>query len=142
MCSAASSRSARRSRTPAPPGCVADGLTAGADHLPGSATVGLIVLASMLVTPFLHHAAAVLVLGTGRGGASRRTSASHRAVPDGGGARCACDFLTPIGHQNSTLVMAPAGYRFSDYWRLGAPLTLLVCSSARPLILYYLAVRG
>ena len=38
----------------------------------------------------------------------------------------ACDFLTPIGHQNSTLVMRPAGYLFSDYWKLGLPLTVLV----------------
>ncbi len=38
----------------------------------------------------------------------------------------ACDFLTPIGHQCNTLVMAPGGYRFADYPRLGAPLTLLV----------------
>ena len=38
----------------------------------------------------------------------------------------ACDFLTPIGHQCNTLVLAPGGYRFSDYPRLGAPLSLLV----------------
>ena len=38
----------------------------------------------------------------------------------------ACDFLTPIGHQCNTLVMAPGGYRFIDYSRLGAPLSLIV----------------
>ena len=38
----------------------------------------------------------------------------------------ACDFLTPIGHQCNTLVLAPGGYRFSDYPRLGAPLSALV----------------
>ena len=37
-----------------------------------------------------------------------------------------CDFLTPIGHQCNTLVMGPGGYRFSDYPRLGAPLSLLM----------------
>ena len=35
-------------------------------------------------------------------------------------------FLTPIGHQSNLLVMAPGGYRFSDYWRLGLPLSVLV----------------
>ena len=35
----------------------------------------------------------------------------------------ACDFLTPIGHQCNTLVMGPGGYKFSDYPRLGAPLS-------------------
>ena len=36
------------------------------------------------------------------------------------------DFLTPIGYQTNTMVYGPGGYRFSDYSRLGAPLTALV----------------
>jgi di/tricarboxylate transporter len=36
------------------------------------------------------------------------------------------DFLTPIGHQNNTLVLVPGGYRFGDYARLGLPLSLTV----------------
>jgi di/tricarboxylate transporter len=36
-----------------------------------------------------------------------------------------CDFLTPVGHQSNTLVLGPGGYRFSDYARLGLPLSLL-----------------
>ena len=47
----------------------------------------------------------------------------------------ASDFLTPIGHQNSTLVMGPGGYRFGDYWRLGLPLTVMVLLVGTPLIL-------
>ena len=35
-------------------------------------------------------------------------------------------FLTPIGYQTNTMVYGPGGYRFSDYARLGAPLTILV----------------
>jgi len=45
-----------------------------------------------------------------------------------------CDFLTPIGHQNNTLVMGLAGYRFGDFWRLGLPLSIMVVVGA-PLIL-------
>lgn len=36
------------------------------------------------------------------------------------------DFLTPIGHQNNLLVMAPGGYQFSDYARMGAGLSFIV----------------
>ena len=53
----------------------------------------------------------------------------------------ACDFLTPIGHQNSTLVMGPGGYRFSDYARLGAPLSLIVILLAVPMILLVWPLR-
>ncbi len=45
-------------------------------------------------------------------------------------------FLTPIGHQSNTLVMGPGGYQFSDYWRLGLPLSLVYLGAAVPLILY------
>ena len=31
--------------------------------------------------------------------------------------------------------MGPAGYHFSDYWRLGLPLTLVVMVVAIPLIM-------
>ena len=40
------------------------------------------------------------------------------------------DFLTPIGHQNNLLVMGPGGYRFADYARAGALLSVLVVSVA------------
>ena len=49
----------------------------------------------------------------------------------------ACDFLTPIGHQNNLLVMRPGGYRFGDYWRLGLPLSLIVLCVGTPLILFF-----
>jgi di/tricarboxylate transporter len=45
-----------------------------------------------------------------------------------------CAFLTPIGHQSNTLVMGPGGYRFTDYWRVGLPLEMLIALVAIPLI--------
>ncbi|MCB2079085.1 MAG: SLC13 family permease [Novosphingobium sp.] len=35
-------------------------------------------------------------------------------------------FLTPIGYQTNTLVYGAGGYRFSDFYRFGAPLTAIV----------------
>jgi len=47
-----------------------------------------------------------------------------------------CAFLTPIGHQSNTLVMEPGGYRFSDYWRVGLPLEVIIVITAMPMILW------
>ena len=47
-----------------------------------------------------------------------------------------CAFLTPIGHQNNTLIMGPAGYQFSDYWRMGLPLEILIIVLSVPMILF------
>ncbi len=47
-----------------------------------------------------------------------------------------CAFLTPIGHKNNTLIMGPGGYKFSDYWRIGLPLEVLVVLVAVPVILF------
>jgi di/tricarboxylate transporter len=46
-----------------------------------------------------------------------------------------CAFLTPIGHQNNTLIMGPGGFRFGDYWRLGLPTEILITAVAVPMIL-------
>ncbi len=40
-------------------------------------------------------------------------------------AASAC-FLTPISHQSNALVMGPGGYKFIDYARVGAPLSLAI----------------
>ncbi|TVR07071.1 MAG: SLC13 family permease [Salinarimonadaceae bacterium] len=46
-----------------------------------------------------------------------------------------CAFLTPIGHQNNTLILGPGGFGFGDYWRLGLPLEMLVVAVSIPLLL-------
>ncbi len=48
-----------------------------------------------------------------------------------------CAFMTPIGHQNNTLILGPGGFKFSDYWRLGLPLGILVLVVSLPLLLVF-----
>ncbi len=35
-------------------------------------------------------------------------------------------FLTPIGHHGNLLILNPGGYRFADFIKVGAPLTMLI----------------
>lgn len=120
---------------------VGDLLSGLATDLPPWGALALIMAVAMAVTPFLNNAATVLVMAPiAAAFADRlgyRPDAFLMAVAVGAG----CDFLTPIGHQCNTLVMGPGGYRFGDYARLGAPLTLLVLVVGVPLILAVWGVR-
>ena len=108
-----------------------------AKQLPTPGSLALILVTAMAVTPFINNAATVLVMAPIA--ASFATKIGHNpdpflmAVAIG----AACDFLTPIGHQCNTLVMGPDGYRFSDYWRLGLPLSLIVILVGVPLIMIF-----
>lgn len=103
--------------------------------LPPAGALALILVVAMAVTPFLNNAATVLVVAPIAAGFADslgyRPEAFLMAVAIGAG----CDFLTPIGHQCNTLVMGPGGYRFSDYPRLGAPLSLVVILVAVPMLM-------
>lgn len=103
--------------------------------LPPYGAIALILVTAMAVTPFLNNAATVLVMApiaaTFATSLELRPEAFLMAVAIGAG----CDFLTPIGHQCNTLVMGPGGYRFSDYPRLGVPLSIIVIIVAVPMLL-------
>ena len=47
-----------------------------------------------------------------------------------------CAFLTPIGHQNNTLILGAGGFRFGDYWRMGLLLEIIVVAVSVPMILW------
>lgn len=115
---------------------LANWLSGAASGLPVWGAVALILVAAMAVTPFLNNAATVLVMApiaaTFADQLGYKPDAFLMAVAVGAG----CDFLTPIGHQSNTLVMGPGGYRFGDYARLGAPLSLMVILLGVPLILF------
>jgi di/tricarboxylate transporter len=120
---------------------IAGWLSHAAAGLPAFGALAVILAAAMLVTPFLNNAATVLVMApiavSFSSSLGYRPDAFLMAVAIGAG----CDFLTPVGHQCNTLVMGPGGYRFGDYARLGAPLSLLVILVAVPMLLLVWPVR-
>lgn len=103
--------------------------------LPAWAAIALIVAAAMALTPFLNNAATVLVMAPIAAGFATKLGYKPDAFLMACAIGAASDFLTPIGHQCNTLVMGPGGYRFSDYPRLGAPLTLIVLLVSVPMLM-------
>ena len=110
-------------------------LSTVATGLPVWGAVSLIMVVAMAVTPFLNNAATVLVMAPIAAIFADRLGLAPDAFLMAVAVGAGCDFLTPIGHQCNTLVMGPGGYRFGDYARLGAPLSLLVVAVGVPLIL-------
>ncbi len=109
--------------------------------LPGIWALGVVLVLTLIVTPFLHNAPTVLIMGPIAASLAAKLGFSVdsflMAVALGAG----CDFLTPIGHQCNTLVMGPGGYRFGDYARLGAPLSLLVVAVGLPALMVFWPLR-
>jgi di/tricarboxylate transporter len=116
-------------------GMIAGWLSGAADTLPIWTMLGLLLVVTMLLTPLIHHAAAVLVMGPVAAAIARHLGVNIDPFLMAVAVGASCDFLSPIGHQCNTLVMGPGGYRFGDYWHLGLPLSVLVAICGVPLIL-------
>lgn len=97
--------------------------------------LGLILVITMSLSDFMNNAATAAVMCP----IAISTASQLGVNPDSFlmsvaiGASCA--FLTPIGHQNNTLILGPGGFRFGDYWKMGLPLELLVVAISLPLLL-------
>jgi di/tricarboxylate transporter len=84
-----------------------------------------ICAATMLLSIFLNNVATALIMAQVGAEAAARLGISPDAALLAVLIGASCDFLTPIGHQNNMLVMRPGGYRFRDYPKVGAPLSVI-----------------
>ncbi len=105
---------------------IADGLTSLFGGLGEMGALLGIILATVALTELVtNNAAALLMLPIAFAAAP-----GAGVEPLGMGVAVAiassASFLTPIGYQTNTMVYGPGGYRFSDYLRLGTPLTTIV----------------
>jgi len=106
------------------------------ESTPPAMTLVILMVATMLLSNIINNAAAAILaapiaLSVASG---MNVSADPLLMAVAIGASCA--FLTPIAHQSNTLVMEPGGYNFTDYWKLGLPLSILVILTALPVILW------
>ncbi|BCX19215.1 MAG: SLC13 family permease [Geminicoccaceae bacterium] len=95
----------------------------------------VLLVVTMTLSDFMNNAATAAVAAPIALGIADRLGASADPFLMAVAVGAACAFLTPIGHQNNTLILGPGGFRFADYWRLGLPLEVLVAAVATPTIL-------
>lgn len=110
-------------------------LTLGAEWPIFISLIGLFVL-TMLLSNVVNNAAAALLMAPIAASLAQGFDVSIDPFLMAVAVSASCAFLTPIGHQSSTLVLGPGGYRFGDYWKLGLPLSIIVLIVALPMILW------
>ncbi len=104
---------------------VADGLISLANGVPWLALALIFVATALFSALATNNAAAVLMFPIALLTAQRlETDLLPFAITIMIAA--SASFATPIGYQTNLMVFGPGGYRFSDYLRIGIPLTVLV----------------
>ena len=78
-----------------------------------------------ILTQFMGGQVAALMTGPVVISAAISVGANPQAVAVATAIGCSTFFLTPMAHPVNILMIAPANYRFSDFFRAGWPLTIL-----------------
>lgn len=96
--------------------------------------LALMLVLTMTLSDVMNNAATVAVMApialTSAETLGSNPDTFLMAVAIGG----SCAFLTPVGHQNNTLILGPGGFRFADYWPLGLPMEILVVAVSVPML--------
>lgn len=104
---------------------------------PAWAMITIILVMTMFLSDIINNAATVVLMAPISISVAKSMGVSVDPFLMAAAIGASCAFLTPIGHQSNTLVMGPGGYRFSDYWRMGLPLEIIIVVIGVPLLMYF-----
>lgn len=96
----------------------------------------ILLIVTMTLSDIVNNAATAVIMAPIAFGLAERLQVNADAFLMAVAIGASCAFLTPIGHQNNTLILGPGGYRFGDYWRMGLPLEILITAVSIPMILW------
>jgi len=96
----------------------------------------LILIITMATTDIINNAATAVIMAPISAGIGLELGYAIEPFLMVVAVGASCAFLTPIGHQCNTVVMGPGNYKFTDYWRLGLPLDMLIIIISIPMILF------
>ena len=106
------------------------------EALPVYMIILLILVVTMFVSDIINNAATAIIMAPIAANIASQLGAPVEPFLMAVAVGASCAFLSPIGHQCNTLVMAPGGYKFGDYWRLGLPLEIVIAAISVPMIMY------
>ncbi len=107
------------------------------EGLPVWLILAIVMAVTMVLSDFLNAIATALIAAPIGVSVAQSLGVSPDPFLMGVAVAATCGLLTPIGHKNNAIIMGPGGYRFSDYWRLGLPLELLIIAVGVPTILFF-----
>ncbi|NJS39354.1 MAG: SLC13 family permease [Rhodobacteraceae bacterium] len=100
------------------------------------AALTVVLVTTMFLSDVMNNAATAAVLCPIAIGISTALGVNSDSFLMAVAIGASCAFLTPIGHQNNTLILGPGGFGFGDYWKLGLPLEAVVLAVSIPLLLF------
>ncbi|MBT4318510.1 MAG: hypothetical protein HOD52_05445 [Candidatus Marinimicrobia bacterium] len=116
---------------------IADQVVSMTQGLPSWSIIALVMVITMFMSDIINNAATAMIMGPISVGIAISMGVSMDPFLMSVAIGASCAFLTPIGHQCNALILGPGGYRFSDYWRMGLPLEIIITVLGTPLILYF-----
>ena len=115
---------------------LAEGLLNMTTFIPTWLILTFVLVLTMTLSDVMNNAATAVVMAPISVSIAKGLGCNPDAFLMAVAIGASCAFLTPIGHQCNTLVLGPGGYKFSDYWRVGLPLEILITAIAVPLIMW------
>ena len=105
--------------------------------LPAWFILSIIMIITMCLSDIVNNAATALIMAPISAGIAISLGVNIDPFLMAVAVGASCAFLTPIGHQCNAIILGPGGYKFSDYWRMGLPLEILIVIIGTPLIVYF-----
>ena len=99
--------------------------------------LSIIMIITMCLSDIVNNAATALIMAPISAGIAISLGVNIEPFLMAVAVGASCAFLTPIGHQCNAIILGPGGYKFSDYWRMGLPLEILIVILGTPLIIYF-----
>jgi di/tricarboxylate transporter len=103
-----------------------DQIFASAAVWPTTQLIAVLFIASNIATQFVPVSVVAVLVSTIVVNSGTALAASPQAMLITIALGAALPLLSPLGHPAHLLIMGPGGYRFTDYFKVGLPLTILI----------------